>query len=143
MTKKKASKKTSKKTSKKSANATASASASAPAQQDIPDGFTQMGGGYAPTWEVEKRAVLHGSVTGAVREVELTIGRKKQTRRCMEITSKEGERFTVWESAALGDFFDHVTEAGEGGMYFLRFDGYGKKKTGQNPPKLFTIAAAQ
>jgi hypothetical protein len=139
MAKKKASKKTSK---KRPAKAKASATASAPAREDIPKGFTQMGGGYAPTWDVEKRAVLHGTVTGGVREVELTIGRKKQTRRCLEMTTLDGaERFTVWESAALGDFFDHVTEAGEGGEYYLRFEGYGKKKAGQNPPKLFTVAA--
>jgi hypothetical protein len=136
MTKKKASKKTS-----KPANATAAAK---PSQADIPEGFQQMGGGYAPTWEVEKQPTLHGIVTGGVRDVELTIGRKKQTRRCLEMTTKDGgERFTVWESAALGDFFDHIVEAGEGGEYFLRFDGYGKKKPGQNPPKLFTVAAAQ
>lgn len=135
MTKKKASKKTRK---------SATANATAPKRDDIPEGFQTMGGGYAPSWKPEDVPVLHGTVTGAVREVEMTIGRKKQTRRCMEITTLDGkDRYTVWESAALGDFFDAVTEAGEGGEYFLRFDGLGTAKKGQNPPKLFTVAAKQ
>ena len=130
-------KKTTKKTSKP---ATAPATA-LPQGGDIPEGFEQLGGGYAPTWKVEDHRVLHGQVTGAVREVELTIGRKKQQRRCMEVTAKKsGERFTVWESAALGELFDQITELGEGPEVYLRFDGHGKAKAGQNPPKLFTVA---
>lgn len=135
-----------KKTARKTANrkpATAKAKAEAlPPAEDVPEGFETIGSGYAPTWKPEEgMRVLHGPVTGAVREVELTIGRKKQNRRCMEVTQKKsGERFTVWESAALGDLFDTVTDTGEGPEVFIRFDGYGKKKAGQNPPKLFTVA---
>jgi len=137
-----------KKTSKKktsnpaTADATADATANAlPEGEDIPQGFEQIGAGYAPTWKPEELGVLHGKVTGSVREVELTIGRKKQQRRCMEVTRKKsGERFTVWESAALGDLFDQVSEIGEGCEVWLRFDGHGKAKTGQNAPKLFTVA---
>jgi hypothetical protein len=134
--KKKASKK---KVSKKT---TAKADAAAlPSSEPIPEGFEQLGGGYAPSWKPEEKKVLHGKVTGGVREVEMTIGRKKQTRRCMEVTSKKsGERFTVWESAALGELFDQIVTDGEGAEVFLRFEGYGKKKPGQNPPKLFTVA---
>ena len=134
-----------KKTSKKkTAKATATAAAkSLPKGSDIPEGMQQIGGGYAPSWKPEEVPSIHGTVTGGVREVEMTIGRKKQTRRCLELTDKNTEqRYTVWESAALGDFFDVVAEAGEGGEYFIRFDGYGTAKKGQNPPKLFTVAAA-
>lgn len=136
---KKTAKKTAKKTSKKSP-ATADATA-LPETQAVPEGFEEIGGGYAPTWKVEDLKVLHGPVTGGVREVELTIGRKKQTRRCMEVTRKKsGERYTVWESAALGELFDTIAERGEGPEVYIRFDGLGKKKAGQNPPKLFTVA---
>ena len=128
------------KTAKKKAPANAAATA-LPNSEEIPEGFEEIGGGYAQTWRVEDRAVLHGPVTGGVREVELTIGRKKQTRRCMEVTAKKsGERFTVWESAALGDLFDQIAETGEGPEVYIKFKGFGKKKPGQNPPKLFTVA---
>ena len=138
-------KKTSKKTATKKPvsiqDAATAAATSLPASDPIPEGFEQVGGGYAATWKTEQMQVIHGQVTGAVREVELTIGRKKQTRRCMEVTTKKsGERFTVWESAALGDLFDKVTALGEGCEVYIRFDGLGKAKTGQNAPKLFTVA---
>ena len=140
--KKTAKKKVSKKTTAK-ASATATAEATAlPEGDNIPEGFEQIGGGYAPTWKPEEHGkLLHGPVTGGVREVELTIGRKKQTRRCMEVTQKKsGVRYTLWESAALGELFDQIVTEGEGPELYIRFDGYGKKKAGQNPPKLFTVA---
>ncbi len=141
MAKKKASKKSA---SRKKAPAKASASA-LPAGESIPEGFEEIGGGYAATWKPEEHGkLLHGPVTGGVRVVELTIGRKKQERRCMEVTQKKtGERFTLWESAALGELFDTIAETGEGPELYIRFDGYGKKKAGQNPPKLFTVAIKQ
>lgn len=125
------------------ATATATAENNAlPEAEPIPEGFETLGGSYAPTWKPEEGIkVLHGPVTGGVRSVELTIGRKKQERRCMEVTQKKsGESFTVWESASLGELFDQIAETGEGPEVYIRFDGYGKKKAGQNPPKLFTVA---
>ena len=133
--------KTAKKTAKKTAPKKAPAAATMPASEPVPEGFEEIGGGYAPTWKPEDLRVLHGPVTGAVREVEMTIGRKKQTRRCMEVTRKKsGERFTVWESAALGALFDEIATKGEGPEVYIRYDGLGKAKPGQNPPKLFTVA---
>ena len=131
--------KTAKKTARKKAPAAAEA---LPQAEAIPEGFEQLGGGYAPTWKPEDHGkLLHGKVTGGVREVEMTIGRKKTTRRCMEVTQKKsGERYTLWESAALVDLFDQIAETGEGPEVFVRYDGVGKKKPGQNPPKLFTVA---
>ena len=129
---------------KKTAKKTAKPATALPSSQDIPEGFKQMGGGYAATWKPETEGEsLTGFVTGGVRDVELTIGRKKQTRRCFEMTTDDDQRFTIWESAALGELFDTVIEAGEGIGVYLRFDGYGKKKPGQNPPKLFTVAVAE
>lgn len=137
-----ANKKAAKKASRKPDSAKPTAKPTAlPTGEDIPEGFEQIGSGYAPTWTPDELKVLHGPVTGGVREVELTIGRKKQTRRCMEVTrKKDGTRYTVWESATLGDLFDQIAETGEGPEVYIRFDGYGKKKAGQNPPKLFTVA---
>lgn len=116
------------------------AKASAP---QLPKGFTQIGGGYADSWIPEDQPTLQGTVTGEVKEVEMTIGRKKTTRRCLEFFDNESQMsFTIWESAALGHFFDHVANEGPGGEYFIRYDGLGKAKKGQNAPKLFTVAAA-
>ena len=136
-----AKKKAAKKAARKKAPAKASAEA-LPQAEEIPEGFEQIGGGYAATWKPEEHGkLLHGPVTGGVRDVEMTIGRKKTTRRCMEVTQKKsGERFTLWESAALVELFVQIVETGEGPEVYVRFDGYGKKKAGQNPPKLFTVA---
>ena len=138
---------TRKKTSKKSASrkpASAKAAASLPDSQNIPDGMKQLGGGYAPTWKPENPGdCIHGTVTAGVREVEFKQGRKVQQRRVMEVTLKDSDvRFAVWESAALGELFDQVADHGEGLEVYIRFEGLGKKKAGQNPPKLFTVAAA-
>lgn len=137
-----------KRTTKKTSNRKpASASASLPQSQDIPEGMRQLGGGYAQTWKPEEPGEsIHGTVTGAVREVEFKQGRKTVQRRVMELTSLDGEnRFAVWESAALGALFDELSDMGVdsvGQQVYLRFDGLGKKKAGQNPPKLFTVALA-
>ena len=137
-----------KKTSKKKVSKTTSASASAsalPQGEGIPEGFGEIGAGYAPTWKPEEHGkLLHGPVTGGVRDVEMTIRKKTEVRRCMEVTQKKtGERLTLWESAALSELFETIVETGEGPEVYVRFDGYGKKKPGQNAPKLFTVAIKQ
>lgn len=112
-----------------------------PKASSIPEGMRQLGGGYAPTWEPEEGEELLGTTSTEVKLVEMTIGRKKQERRCVEITTEDDQRFTVWESAALGELFDELQGRGAGVPIFLRFDGLGKaRKAGQNPPKLFTAA---
>ena len=135
MVKKTSKKKTSKKTAAKTAPK------ALPMGEDVPEGFETIGASYAATWKPEELKVLHGPVTGGVREVELTIRKEKKTVRCMEVTRKKsGERYTVWESASLRDLFDQIAETGEGPEVYIRYDGLGKKKPGQNPPKLFTVA---
>lgn len=120
------------------------AAAALPQPADIPAGMTQIGGGYAPTWDPKNGESIHGPTTSPVKEVEMTIGRKKQTRRCVEITDQDtGNRVTLWESAALVELFDQLAELGQGTVVYVRFDGLGKiKKAGQNPPKLYTAAIA-
>lgn len=137
---------------KKKASAKGSATASAkrngkgnaalPPAGDIPEGMKQLGGGYAPTWKPETGDSLHGNVSSAIRTVEMKIGRKVQERRVFELTTKDDQRFAVWESAALSELFEQVEEAGVGFEVYIRFDGLGTAKKGQNPPKLFTVAAA-
>lgn len=130
-----------KKTPRKTA---AAAAAALPQPADIPAGMKQLGGGYAPTWDPKEGEVIHGPTTGLVKEVEMVIGRKKQVRRCVEVTDQyTGVRVTLWESAALGELFDHLAESGPGTVIYVRFDGLGKaKKAGQHPPKLYTVALA-
>jgi len=124
----------------------ATASANLPQSNDIPEGMKQMGGGYAPSWKPEEVGEsVHAAVTDKVREVEMKIGRKQVTRRVVEVTTLDGDnRWAIWESAALGDLFDDLAEMEDpiGTEVYLRFDGLGKKKAGQNPPKLFTVAMA-
>lgn len=118
--------------------------AALPQPADIPAGMKQIGGGYAPTWDPKEGEAIHGPTTSPVKEVEMTIGRKKQTRRCVEVTDQDtGSRVTLWESAALVELFDQLAEAGLGTVVYVRFDGLGKvRKAGQNPPKLYTAALA-
>ncbi len=140
-----ATKKVSKKTSnRKSATATDTA---LPTSASIPEGFKQLGGGYAATWKPENIGdQLQGFISGEPREVEFKQGRKVVQRNVMEVTDEAGNRFAVWQSAALGELFEHVRELGSdaiGVAVFLQYDGLGKKKANQNPPKLFTVAMAE
>ena len=134
-------KKTSKKVVKMTPAQQSAANHATPGGEDIPEGMEQIGAGYAQSWKPEEQKSIHGRVTGGVREVELTIRKKKQVSRCFEVTQKKsGERLTVWESAALRELFDQLVKTGEGPEVYIRYDGLGKKKPGQNAPKLFTVA---
>lgn len=127
-----------KKTTAKSGKA--AASASLPATSGVPEGFEKVGGSYAPTWKPEKEGdSITGEVTSLIREVEMKMGRKTNTRRVVELTTDDGV-YAVWESATLSNMFAEIDAQGPGATYYIRFDGLGKKKTGQNPPKLFTVA---
>ena len=116
---------------------------SLPQGNDIPAGFNQIGGGYAKTWDPAQGDTLQGPTTSAVKVVSMKQGRNTVDRRCVEITDTDsGERHTLWESAILRDFFDALEESGEGTEVYVRFDGLGTAKKGQNAPKLFTVAIA-
>jgi len=121
-------------------------SASLPQSANIPEGMKQMGGGYAPTWTpVEIGDSIHGYVTELPKEMVLNKGTKKENQtRVMEVTNLEGERFAVWDSAVLTTLFDAIEEGGELEVeVYIEYTGLGKKKPGQNPPKLFTVAMAE
>ena len=137
-------KSTKKKSNRKPAPAPASASASMPAASSVPEGFKKLGGGYADTWAPEIGDELIGIVTSPIKIVPLKQGRKTTDRRCMEVTANGTDaRYTIWESATLVNLFDELGDNAEGSSVYLRFDGLGKKKAGQNPPKLFTVAIGE
>lgn len=116
-----------------------------PQVANIPEGMKQMGGGYAPTWTPEDIGdTIHGIVSALPKDLTLNKGKRNEnTTRVMEVTTMEGDRFAVWDSAVLSDLFDEVNVQGEGIEIFIQYDGLGKKKPGQNPPKLFTVAIAE
>lgn len=137
-------KKTGKKVTGKAAPATNGVNL--PQSANIPAGMRQMGGGYATTWSpVEPGDSLHGFVSAMPKELTLNKGTKKENvTRVMEVTDKEGIRHGVWDSAVLSSLFNEVEEHGEPGQeVFIQYDGLGKKKPGQNAPKLFTVAIAE
>jgi len=127
--------------------APAKGTAGLPTSSAVPAGFKQLGGGYADSWNPEPGDVLCGEVTGDIRELEVKRGRKTVQTRVMEVTDEAtGKRLTVWESATLAPLFDTLagyTDGALGSRVWIQFDGLGKKKTGQNPPKLFTVAIAE
>ncbi len=113
------------------------------ANSGVPEGFRPLGGGYGESWNPEPGDILTGPITGAVREIEVKRGRKTVNTRVMEVTDSEGGRHTVWDCATLSPLFDEVQGMGAdavGVEVWMQFDGIGKKKPGQNPPKLFTAA---
>jgi hypothetical protein len=140
-------KKTSKKTaSKKQAPAQATATA-LPQSADIPQGMKQMGGGYAASWKPEVIGEsLHGQISSIPKTVTMKIGRKEVERGVVDVTDMEGNRHALWASAALSDLFEELNSMEDdviGVEIFVRYDGLGKKKAGQNPPKLFTVAVQE
>lgn len=103
---------------------------------DVPKGMKALSGSFAPTWDPDKVNPLQGTF-GEPKTVPLKQGNKTVDRRCVEFTTNKGERFTVWESAGLKTMFEDVEPGTE---VYIRFDGYGEAKKGQNAPKLFTVA---
>lgn len=99
----------------------------------LPNGYKVIG--RAPNWDVEKHPVIEG-VRGKAKSVVMNEGTKKEYEvRTMIVTDDEVGAVTVWESALLTDLFDNTDD---GDNIRIEFNGYGPKKPGQNPPKLFT-----
>jgi len=76
----------------------------------LPAGFRAITtGDYGAEWEYEENPLLHGVVQGDVREVEAGAGKNKRVSRVIGIKSDDdGRIYTLWESASLKAFFDHV-----------------------------------
>lgn len=108
----------------------------------VPKGMRLLEGGYAKTWNVEEMPTLEGVVSAAPKTVTLNQGTKKQAdRQCVEVRTKSGDRFTVWESAGLTPLFERLGEKDAIPCnVWIAFKGYGTAKKGQNAPKLFDVA---
>ncbi len=108
---------------------------SAGASSAVPKGFKQIDS-MAPTWDVDEMPELIGT-WGKVKEIEVKPTNKNDDgkRTICNVTQDNGKTVAVWKSATLTGLFD---EAEEGDRVFIRYDGLGKAKKGQNAPKLFT-----
>jgi hypothetical protein len=114
----------------------------AKATQQPPKGMTLIAGGYANSWDVEVMPILEGHVESPPKVVTLTQGGKKTDRKCVEVKTEDGARYTLWESAALVNFFEVLAEKAPCNVW-VAFQGYGKAKKGQNAPKLFEAAIGE
>lgn len=104
----------------------------------LPKGFTAIQSGFGLSWPNEETKIgdaIEGVVTG-YRTVKRAKNKGGDTQ-VMSVEQADGTHITVWKSAVLETFFD---EDYEGLSVWIRFDGLGKKKRGQNPAKLFTYA---
>ena len=83
------------------------------AKVELPKGFTAIASGsFGEVWEYEKHPVLVGKVVGDVRSITqkpMKKGEKPRDTRVITVRSEaDGKTYTVWESAALEEFFNHV-----------------------------------
>ena len=117
---------------------TAAQAESANGARRLPPGFKPLqSGGVA--WDMEAMPELVGEWKG-VRTIEVKRGRKMEEQRLATVLTDDGRLITVWESAMLRDLFD---EAEEGDRVAIVYQGLGKAKPGQNPPKLFEVGIQQ
>lgn len=118
----------------------ASAKASATKSSGPPKGMKPLVGGFAKTWNTDEFDTLQGKVADAPKSVTLNKGTKKETeRRCVEVVTDSGDRYTLWESAGLVPLFNAIAEQHPCKIW-VKFMGLGVAKKGQNAPKLFDCA---
>lgn len=77
---------------------------------------------------------LRGNVSDRRTVVVIVEGKQKQ-RRCMTLSTENGELFTIWESAGLMPLFNLPQD----GMY-VEIRNLGSRKTKQGEMRLFDIA---
>jgi len=114
----------------------------APAQAVLPKGFTSIGG-FGQSWpqeETKKGEAVQGTVIeyDSIKVVRKRGGKNvTETVHNLKLETKDGTVITLWESATLKSLFaEDYTDV----EIWVRYDGLGKKKRGQNPAKLFTLA---
>lgn len=113
-----------------------------PVQAALPKGFTSIGG-FGKSWpdeDTKKGAAVQGLV---IEYDSIKVTRKRGGRNVTEtvnnlkLETTDGTVITLWESATLKSLFaEDYTDI----EIWVRYDGLGKKKHGQNPAKLFTLA---
>lgn len=108
----------------------------------LPKGFTSIGG-QGETWRPTKRgASITGTLAGVrVVKVERKRGGKlvKEPCKVYTVRDSDGGEIQLWQSAGLRA----MERVKKGQKVFIRFDGMGKAKKGQNAPKLYTVAVAK
>jgi hypothetical protein len=126
------------------AKAKANTSASLPEATPVPEGFRQISQERGILWDHEDMPVMMGTVKGPIQTVTVQTPQGPQDRRLFLCEEKETEEvYAIWESATLTPLFTELESLDDIHVsVFIRFDGYGQKKPGQNPPKLFTTAVA-
>lgn len=84
-------------------------------------------------WDFEAHPVLEGEVLG-IRTVDVGTGRNKRESQVMNIRTKQGEVFSVWESASLAEFFKAAEEGMECAVAFTGYQDIGRPQ----PMKMFS-----
>lgn len=94
----------------------------------LPAGFRAItSGAYGEQWDYENNPLLQGTVASEVREVEMGKGRDKRTSRVVTIkSSDDGKSYTLWESASLKAFFDHLRVGQEVAVVFHGYKDVGR-----------------
>ena len=104
--------------------------AKAPARPKVqlPAGFRAItSGAYGEQWDYENNPLLQGTVASEVREVETGKGKDKRTSRVVTIkSSDDGKSYTLWESASLRAFFDHLHVGQEVAVVFHGYKDVGR-----------------
>lgn len=102
----------------------------------IPAGYERVqSGDFAQAHDFKKWPVLEGEVLGIKT---LTQGKGKEKREVRLAVVHRGDvPVTLWESAALGSFFDQVKI---GDRVYVKFDGLIKLRGRKQPMKAFTSA---
>jgi hypothetical protein len=100
-------------TAKKAVRKSPAKSKASFAKVELPKGFTAIASGsYGDIWEYEKHPVLVGKVIGDVRTITQKPDKKgakpRETRVITVKSEADGKVYTVWESTALEEFFNHV-----------------------------------
>lgn len=104
----------------------------------LPKGFTAIESGFSASWPDDATKIgdaIQGVVTG-YRDVPRAKNKGGDTQ-VMSVEQADGVTVSVWKSAVLKPLFE---EDFEGVEVWIRYDGLGKKKKGQNQARLYTIA---
>lgn len=109
----------------------------------LPRGFKAVSG-FGESWPGQEPKVgveLQGTITGFdTFKAPPKKGEKKGREvGIARIEADDGKMYSVWESSGLRPLF----ACEEGAEVYLRFDGMGRAKKGQNAPKLYTVAVKE
>lgn len=125
---------------KKAAPAKKATANAAWAKVQLPAGFRAItSGAYGEEWEYESNPLLQGIVASQVREVTTGKGKDQRTSRVVTVKSDDdGKSYTVWESASLKTFFDHLRPGMQVAVVFRGYKDVGRPLPMKNFEGAFT-----